>query len=139
MNAARPVRRVLADALAKPARARRQRLAPARLLFVGHRPEQVLDKAGLPSTLLKLADACPADAADTAMRLRLKALAAADAKAPAHVDAATRASVLALLADPARAREQTDMLTNYAAEIVHALSARGAPARTRCWPPSTAR
>jgi thioredoxin-like negative regulator of GroEL len=130
MNAARPVSALLADALAKPATlsANDWRLLAFYSWDTDH--DQVLDKAGLPATLLKLADACPADAADTAMRLRLKALAAADAKVPAHVDAATRASVLALLADPARAREQTDMLTNYAAEIVHALSAKGAPTRT---------
>ena len=49
--------------------------------------QQVVAKEQVPPTLLALADACPADAAETAMRLRLKALAAADAKAPARVDA----------------------------------------------------
>ena len=129
MNASRPVSAVLADALATPAA-----LAPNdwRLLAfyswdTDH--QQVVAKDKLPATLLALADACPAEAAESAVRLRLKALAAADAKAPAKVDATTREAVLALLADPARAREQTDMLTGYAAEIVRALSAKGSAAR----------
>ena len=129
MNASRPVSAVLADALATPAA-----LAPNdwRLLAfyswdTDH--QQVVAKDKLPATLLALADACPAEAAESAVRLRLKALAAADAKAPPKVDATTREAVLALLADPARAREQTDMLTGYAAEIVRALSAKGSAAR----------
>ena len=48
MNAARPVSAVLADALAKPATLERQRLAPARLLFVGHRPPAG-DRQGSPA------------------------------------------------------------------------------------------
>jgi thioredoxin-like negative regulator of GroEL len=130
MNAARPVSAVLADALARPAA-----LTPNdwRLLAfyswdTDH--QQVIAKDRLPATLLALADACPADAPDTAMRLRLKALAAADAGKPARVDAATRAAVLALLGDEARTREQTDMVTNYAAEIVRALSAKGSADRS---------
>jgi hypothetical protein len=63
------------------------------------------------------------------MRLRLKALAFADGKAPAKVDAAPRAAVLALLADPAKTREQTDMVSNYASEIVRAMSAKGSAER----------
>ena len=64
------------------------------------------------------------------MRLRLKALVAADAKKPVPVDAATRAARRSpLLGDEARTREQTDMVTNYAAEIVRALSAKGSAER----------
>src|ERR1700712_3843853 len=130
MNAARPVSAVLFDALAKPAllSAADWRLLAFYSWDTDH--QQVLAKDKLPQTLLALADACPADASGTAMRLRLKALAAADAKAPAKVDAATRQSVLALLADAPAAREQTDMLTNYAAEIVRALSKQASADRT---------
>ena len=39
MNAARPVKAVLADALAGGKDAEGERLAPARLLFLGHRPD----------------------------------------------------------------------------------------------------
>src|SRR5436190_1351008 len=125
MNAARPVGAVLADALARPATlsANDWRLLAFYSWDTDH--QQITPKDRLPSTLLALADAAPKDAPDVAMRLRLKALVAADAKRPVPVDAGTRASVVALLEDPARTREQTDMVTNYAAEIVRALSAKG--------------
>ena len=128
MNAARPIEGVIADALARPASldANDWRL----LAFYSWDQQEVMDKKKVPATLLALADACPADAPDTAMRLRLKALAAADAKAPAKIDAATRQALVALLADPARSREQTDMLTIYAAEIVRAASAPSSPDRS---------
>ena len=129
MNAARPVGAVLADALAKPATlgANDWRLLAFYSWETDH--QQVIAKERLPATLLALADACPKDAPDTAMRLRLKALVAADSKKPARVDAATRAAVIALLGDEARTRGQTDMVTNYAAEIVRALSAKGSADR----------
>jgi thiol-disulfide isomerase/thioredoxin len=129
MNAARPVGAVLADALAKPATlgANDWRLLAFYSWETDH--QQVIAKERLPATLLALADACPKDAPDTAMRLRLKALVAADSKKPARVDAATRAAVIALLGDEARTHGQTDMVTNYAAEIVRALSAKGSADR----------
>ncbi len=131
MNAARPVRDVLADALAHPAT-----LGPNdwRLLAFyswDTDEQQLVPKDRVAATMRALADACPADADGTAMRLRLKALAAADdAKKPPKVDPATRAAVIAMLGDEARTRAQTDMVTDYAAEIVRAMSARGSR-RTR--------
>jgi len=129
MNAARPVSAVLADALARPATlsANDWRLLAFYSWDTDH--QQVTPKDRLPATLLALADASPKDAPDVAMRLRLKALVAADAKTPVPVDAATRAGVVALLGDPARTREQTDLVTNYAAEIVRALSPKGSADR----------
>jgi len=130
MNASRPVGALLGDALAHPAA-----LAPSdwRLLaFYSWETDQqqVIEKDKLPSTMRALADACPdSTAPDAAMRLRLKALAFADAKTPAKVDTATRSAVLALLADPAKTREQTDMVSNYASEIVRAMSAKGSADR----------
>jgi thioredoxin-related protein len=125
MNASRPVGAVLADALARPSA-----LSPNdwRLLaFYSWETDQqqLIEKDRLPATMARLADACPATVPDAAMRLRLKALAFADAKTPVQVDAATRAEVLAMLRDPERTRAQTDMVTNDAAEIVRAASARG--------------
>ena len=74
------------------------------------------------------------------MRLRLKALVAADAKKPVPVDAATRAAVIALLGDAARTREQTDMVTNYARRDRPRDEREGlGRARARCSPPSTSR
>ena len=129
MNAARPVGAVLADALAKPAALDANDWRLLAFYSWDTDQQQVIDKKKLPATLLALADACPADAPDTAMRLRLKALAAADAKAPPTLDATTRSALVALLGDAARSREQTDMLTKYAAEIVRASSASASPER----------
>ena len=129
MNAARPVSAVLADALAKPPtlNANDWRLLAFYSWDTDH--QQVVAKDRLAATLLSLADAAPKDAPEVAMRLRLKALVAADAKKPVKVDAATRAAVVALLGDESRTREQTDMVTNYAAEIVRAMSAKGSAER----------
>ena len=140
MNAARPVKAVLAEALAggKVLTANDWRL----LAFYSFDTDQqqLVAKDRLPATLAALAAACPADAPEMAMRLRLKALAADDAEAAAKTasaagrparDAAAQAAVLALLADATRAREQTDLLTNSAAEIVRALSAKSTPERGR--------
>ncbi len=129
MNAARPVSAVLADALAKPASlsANDWRLLAFYSWDTDH--QQVIAKERLPATLLALADAAPKEVPDIARRLRLKALVAADAKKPPRVDAATRDAVVALLGDAARTREQTDMVTNYAAEIVRAMSAKGSADR----------
>lgn len=129
MNAARPVSAVLADALARPATLNGNdwRLLAFYSWDTDH--QQVIAQDRLPATLLALANAAPKEAPDVAMRLRLKALVAADAKKPVKVDAATRAAVVALLADEARTREQTDMVTNYAADIVRAMSAKGSADR----------
>ncbi|HEX2540729.1 MAG TPA: thioredoxin family protein [Caldimonas sp.] len=129
MNAARPVKTVLAHALAGGAgmSANDWRL----LAFYSWETDeqQVVPKDRVPATLARLADTCPDDPPDTAMRLRLKALAAADEKNPARADPVVRAATLALLADPPRARQQTDTLTSAAAEIVRALSKPGTPER----------
>jgi thioredoxin-related protein len=131
MNATRPVKAVLADALAggKDLKANDWRL----LAFYSWETDQtqVLGKDQVASTLAKLAAACPADQPQTAMRLRLKALGTRDAKTPAPADLAARPAVLAALADPAAARDVADLLVNYADEIVRALAASGTPERTQ--------
>jgi len=130
MNAARPVRDVLADALGHPSR-----LGPNdwRLLAFyswNTDEQQVVPRERVPATMRALADACPADADGTAMRLRLNALAAVeDAKKAARVDPRVHAAVIAMLGDAARTRAQTDMVTNYAPEIVRAMSAKGTAER----------
>jgi thioredoxin-like negative regulator of GroEL len=124
MAARRPVKAVLAQA-----RAGGQGLDAAEwrlLAFYSWETDQqqLADAAGIAPLLRELAQACPPDQADAAMRLRLKALAAADAKVvPASDAAAQRPAVLALLADAALARRQMDVLTNNAPELVRALSA----------------
>ena len=93
--------------------------------------KQLVATDAVPALLKQLADACPADQAATSTRLRLKALAAVDAKAKAAPDAGALSHVLALLADPVQSRVHMDVLTNSAAEIARALSATGTPERAQ--------
>ena len=126
MGAQRPVKAVLADALAGTA------LTPNEwrlLAFYSWETDeqQMVPKERLPTLLQQLAGACPAEQAQTADRLLLKALAVRDerarAKADAAADARSGARVLALLADASAARAHMDVLTNNAADLVRALSA----------------
>ena len=132
MNAQRPVKDVLAHALADAPGSAALGANDWRLLAFyswDTDQQQLVAKNGLPALLQRLADTCPADQAETAQRLRLKALAAAEPKPGAQPDAAAPAMLSALLADPAAARAQMDVLTNDAAEIVRAASRRGTPQR----------
>jgi thioredoxin-related protein len=122
MNAQRPVKAVLADA-----KAGGKGLGPndwKLLAFYSWETDeqQVVPKGQTPALLKRLAAACPADQADAATRLLLKSVAMADEKAPARPDPAVRDKVAKLLADPAAARAQMDVLTNYAPDIVRALT-----------------
>lgn len=135
LGAQRPARELLAAA-----RSGGQGLAEADWrLLAGYSWEtdqqQLAGSEPLPKLLRELALACPQSSpvlADSAMRLRLKALAAADAKAAPVPDAAVqRQAVLALLADPARTRRFVDVLALQPTELVAALSAAGAPERAR--------
>ncbi len=134
MSAQRPVKEVVALALADPKAAGGTALSANewRLLAFyswGTDQQQIVPKDGVGALLKKLADACPAEPADVATRLRLKALAAADPPAASKPDTASQAMLLALLADPNAARAQMDVLTNDASDIVRALSFEGEPRR----------
>ncbi|CAN5179089.1 thioredoxin family protein [soil metagenome] len=141
MNAQRPVKEVLAQALAasdSPKASSGKVSAGALtandwklLAFYSWDTDQaqLVPEADTPAVLKKLADAVPRDPPETATRLRLKALAAVDGKAPLQPNAAAQAMLIAGLADPAASRAQLEMLTNYAPEITRALSARGTPQR----------
>lgn len=125
----RPVRAVLADALAGTA-------LPANewklLAFYSWATDdqQLLPRTEVPGTLVRLAAASPAADAETQTRLWLKALAASDDGQGVKPDAALRARVLRVLADPALARAQMDTLTGSdAAAIVRVLEAEGSPGR----------
>lgn len=123
----RAVKFVLADALAgKPLAASEWKL----LAFYSWDTDeqQLLPKADLAATLSRLAAASPPADAETSTRLWLKALAASDDGQGVKPDAALRERVLRVLADPAQARQQMDVLTNHAADIVRTLqSDAGAP------------
>jgi len=129
MNAQRPVKDVLADAQAGG-----RGLSPndwKLLAFYSWETDeqQVVPKDRTPAVLAQLAAACPADPPETASRLLLKAVAAADPKAGPRRDAAAREKVLKILADAPAARAQMDVLANAAADITRALSAPGTPGR----------
>ena len=126
----RPVKAVLADALAgKALPANEWKL----LAFYSWATDdqQLLPRAEVPATLVRLAAASPAADVETQTRLWLKALAASDDGQGVKPDAALRARVLRVLADPVQARAQMDTLTGSdAAAIVRVLEPEGSPGRT---------
>jgi thiol-disulfide isomerase/thioredoxin len=129
LNGGRPVKTVLAEALAgKPLTAGDWRS----LAFYGWEidEQQVVPKSELPAMLTRLAAASPAGDSETTNRLWLKALAASDDGQGVKPDAALRERVQRVLADPVQARLQMDVLTNGAADIVRTLEADDSPART---------
>ncbi len=129
IDAVRPVKAVLADALAGGKGLQASDWQLLAFYSFDEDQQQLMAKDKVAPTLARLAAACPADQPATAMRLRLKALAASDEKAPVRADAAARASVLAMLGDAAASREEADQLINWAPDIVRALSAKGSAER----------
>ncbi len=124
----RAVKSVLADALAgRPLAANEWKL----LAFYSWDTDeqQLLPRSELAATLSRLAAASPPADAETATRLWLKALAASDDGQGVKPDAALRDRVQRVLADPAQARQQMDVLTNSAADIVRTLQSDPGPAR----------
>ena len=95
--------------------------------------QELVTSKDLPSTLLRLAKACPPG--DSATRISLSALTAAATAKPADVPAIDKAAALKqtikLLADTRVARDNMDLLTNYAAELVGFISAPKSRARLR--------
>lgn len=92
--------------------------------------QQLVGKEGPAPLLRELAKACPPSSADAATRLRLKALAAQDAKAAPVADtSAQRVAVTAVLGDAAQSRRHVDVIAGNAKEIVAALAAADAPER----------
>ncbi len=123
MNAQRPVTAVLAEARAggKGLSANDWRLLA---FYSWDTDEQTLiAKTELPALLKQIAGACPAEPADVATRLWLKAVAAAKASPGAPLDDAAAQRLLRLLGDTAAARAQMDVLGSSATELVSALSA----------------
>ena len=153
MSAQRPAKAVLADALAGGDATRRLAADDWTLLaFYSWETDeqQVVPKPQLGATLRRLADACPPEQADSATRLLLKALAAAEPPAVAapapgvaspgavspaaarpaaatRPDAEARERLLQVLADAPQARTHMDVLTNNATELVRAVSTGGTP------------
>lgn len=135
LNGGRPVKTVLADALAgRPLSAGDWKL----LAYYSWETDeqQVVPKAEVPGTLVSLAVRHAASPAATAnadneitTRLWLKALAASDDGQGVKPDAALRDRVRRVLASPALAREHMDALTGGAVDIVRTLEDEEGPAR----------
>ena len=135
MNAQRPVKQVLAMVKAGGQGVTADDWRLLAFYSWGTDQQQVVPTDAVPALLKQLADACPADQTDTATRLRLDALAAADgtaaAKATAKPDPTAQAMLLKLLADPTAARAHADQLASNASAITRTLSATGTPQRAQ--------
>ena len=133
LNGGRPVKAVLADALA----ARPLATGDWKLLaFYSWETDeaQVVPKAELPALLARLAATHAASASagaggEITTRLWLKALAVSDDGQGVKPDAMLRELVRRVLADPALSREHIDALAGGAADIVRTLEAEGSAAR----------
>jgi len=137
MNGARPVKAMLAAALATGAPGR-DKLAPEDWRMLAYYSwitdeQQLAPQKELAATLARLAKACPADQADTATRLELQALAAAahDKGKATQADKAVAERLIAVLGDEKRARENFDLLTNYAGSIAGHVASGRSPQRSR--------
>ncbi len=129
INADRPVKAVLADALAGG-----RKLGPNDWKLLAFYAwdvdeQQIVSKADLPRTLAILAANCPARESETSVRLLMKALAASDLKKALTASAASRDAVLKMLECPGDARAHGDMVMYYAPDLTRALSATGTPER----------
>jgi thiol-disulfide isomerase/thioredoxin len=135
MNGARPVRETLAAALSAPGSAPALSADDWRMLAYyswDTDENQLVQAKALAPTLHRLAEACPAGEAETAMRLRLRALvAAATAKdAKPREDKSAAADLHRVLADTRLARENFDLLTYYADKVVAYVTLPGSAARS---------
>jgi thiol-disulfide isomerase/thioredoxin len=122
MNGARPVKDTLAAALSgghgQPALSADDWRMLAYYSWVTDE-QQLIPEKNVAPTLKRLAQACPAEQKETAVRLELKALAAgATAKgAKTSPDAAAAARLVSVLGDSRLVRENFDTLTEYADKI----------------------
>ena len=130
INAQRPLTAVLAEARAggKGLSANDWRL----LAFYSWETDesQLVPKKELPALLQQMARACPAEAAEAATRLWLKALAASE-PGKTRPDAAARQRLVALLGHAGESRQHMDVLGNNASELVSAASLASTPERAQ--------
>ena len=128
MNGARPVKDTLAAALSGDARSATKplvtKLSPEDWRMLAYYSwdtdeQQLIAKDQMAPTLERLARSCPPEQRETATRLDLRALAAAaTAKgAKPHDDKVASGRVTQVLTDDKMAREDFDLLSNYAGDI----------------------
>jgi thioredoxin-related protein len=137
MNGARPIKEILAGALAASDAARAQ-LTPEDWRMLSFYSwdtddQQLVAKNDVTPTLKRLATACPADQADSATRLKLKALVAeATAKdVKPRDDRAAAALLHRVLADSNVSRANFDILTNYASDLASFATLPKSPERAQ--------
>ncbi len=125
MGSNRPVKAVLADALAGEPVALSDW---TRLAFYAWETDeqQLVPQPQRAATLARLAKRCPPEAVNAQTRLFLKAWAA---DTPPHTDAAARERLLSVLRDAEASRVQMDVLSANAAQLVRALSRARTPQR----------
>ena len=92
---------------------------------------QLLPKKDLASTVQQLAQKCPTNQEEANARLTLRAVAMAAQEKTSTLDKAQAlAQVQKILADAPRARENADIFTNYANDIVTVLTTAGSAERS---------
>ncbi|MDQ2961905.1 MAG: thioredoxin family protein [Pseudomonadota bacterium] len=135
MNGARPVKDTLAAALSG---SRRHALSADDWRMLSYYSwitdeQQLIPEKNVAPTLKRLAQACPADQKEAAVRLELKALAAATTAKEANPlpDPAASGALLAVFADPRLTRENFDTLTQYPGQIAGFVTAPKSPERRR--------
>lgn len=135
LNATQPIKETLAAALAVPGAGGTPLSGDAWRLLAYYAWDideaQLLPKKDLASTVQQLARTCPAQQEEAAARLLLRSitLVAQEKKAP-HLDKILAlAQVRKILEDAPRARENGDILTNYANELVTVLTVAGTTER----------
>ncbi len=124
LSGGRPVKAVLDDALSGQASGKTLSAGDWKMLAFyswATDEQQLVPKADVPATLVRLAVASPATDADTTTRLWLKALAASDGGKGVKADDSLRARVMMVLSDPLQARLYMDVLTHSADDIVRTL------------------
>ena len=136
MNGARPVKDTMAAALSGTRGSTNLSADDWRMLAYYSwitDEQQLIPEKNVAPTLKRLAQACPADQKGAAMRLELKALAAAATAKAAKpsADAAAVAQLLAVLGDNSVTRENFDTLTEYPGPIAGFVTAPGSPERAR--------
>ena len=124
LTGGRPVKAVLEDALSGQGSGKTLSAGDWKMLAFyswDTDEQQLVPKADVPATLVRLAVASPTADADTTTRLWLKALAASDDGKGVKADDSLRARVMKVLADPLQARLHMDVLTHSADDIVRTL------------------
>ena len=134
MSATQPIKETLTAALAAPGAGGAPLSGDAWRMLAYYSWEldeaQLLPKKDLASTVQQLATKCPSDQPEAGARLMLRSVAlAAQEKAPQLDKAIALTQVQKILADAPRARENGDIFTNYANDLVTVLTVVGSPER----------